>query len=158
MESIPLAVNGTLMRGLELNHNMLRAGATFVREDRTAACYRLFTIDDVHPAMQRVAASGAQVSLEVWNVPLASLAGILLQEPPGLCVGKVTLADASVVLGVVGESLLCERGLDITDYGGWRQYLASKRCAVSAPGDPSRPLPMESLSPALRVAGRRSHG
>lgn len=127
MQSISLAVNGTLMRGLELNQNMLRARATFVREDRTAACYRLYSIDDVHPAMQRVASSGAQVSLEVWDVPLAGLAGILQQEPPGLCVGKVVLADDSVALGVVGENLLCQRGLDITEYGGWRQYLASKR-------------------------------
>ena len=32
---IPLAVNGTLMRGLELNGNLLAAGATFVRETAT---------------------------------------------------------------------------------------------------------------------------
>ena len=30
-----LAVNGTLMRGLELNANLVAAGATFVREDDT---------------------------------------------------------------------------------------------------------------------------
>jgi hypothetical protein len=32
---IHLAVNGTLMRGLELNPNMLAVGAQFVREDAT---------------------------------------------------------------------------------------------------------------------------
>ncbi len=36
-----LAVNGTLMRGLELNPNMLAAGAEFIREDRTVPVYRL---------------------------------------------------------------------------------------------------------------------
>ena len=33
METTLLAVNGTLMRGLELNPNLLAVGATFVRED-----------------------------------------------------------------------------------------------------------------------------
>lgn len=126
MKTIPLAVNGTLMRGLELNENMLRAGASFAREDRTAPCYRLYSIDDVHPAMQRVSASGAPISLEIWDVPLGGVAGILEQEPPGLCVGKVVLADGSIVLGVVGESVLCESGLDITRHGGWREYLATQ--------------------------------
>src|SRR5438876_1018501 len=32
-QNVPLSVNGTLMRGLELNPNMVAVGATFVRED-----------------------------------------------------------------------------------------------------------------------------
>ena len=39
---IPLAVNGTLMRGLELNGNLTVAGAHFVREAATAPEYRLW--------------------------------------------------------------------------------------------------------------------
>ncbi len=35
-----LAVNGTLMRGLELNQNLLAVGARFVGEARTAPIYR----------------------------------------------------------------------------------------------------------------------
>ena len=34
-ENVLLAVNGTLMRGLELEPNLVNLGATFVREDRT---------------------------------------------------------------------------------------------------------------------------
>ena len=37
MTTALLAVNGTLMRGLELNPNMQKAGGIFVREDRTDA-------------------------------------------------------------------------------------------------------------------------
>ena len=47
VEKTLLAVNGTLMRGLELNPNLLAVGATFVREDQTDACYRLWSIDDL---------------------------------------------------------------------------------------------------------------
>src|SRR5262245_63068367 len=103
-----LAVNGTLMRGLELNNNLLAAGARFVRETRTAPVYRLWSIGDRHPAMLRVASGGAAIAVEVWSVPDAGLAGILRQEPPGLCIGKVQLEDGSEVLGVLGEPILCE--------------------------------------------------
>jgi gamma-glutamylcyclotransferase (GGCT)/AIG2-like uncharacterized protein YtfP len=124
--SVLLAVNGTLMRGLELNANLIEAGATFVREARTARVYRLWSIDDRHPAMIRVDVGGAAIALEVWSVPPEGLASILLKEPPGLCIGKVRLEDGSEALGVLGEPALCEGQREITTYGGWRAYLASR--------------------------------
>lgn len=122
---IQLAVNGTLMRGLELNGNMLAAGARFLREASTAPEYRLWSIGDRHPAMQRVRAGGAAIALEIWSVPAAGLASILMNEPPGLCIGKVRLADGEETLGVLGEPLLCEGQREITSFGGWRAYIAS---------------------------------
>jgi len=122
-----LAVNGTLMRGLALNPNLLRAGATFVREDETDACYRIWSIGDRHPAMVRTPGQGARVAVEIWDVPSEGLAGILLGEPPGLAIGKVVLRDGSIVLGVLGEPFLCEGQREITHFGGWRAYIASKQ-------------------------------
>ena len=127
METTLLAVNGTLMRGLELNLNMLKVGATFVREDHTDACYRIWSIGDRHPAMQRVANGGVRVALELWAVPLAGLTSILQNEPPGLAIGKVVLRDGSIVLGVLGEPLLCEGQREITAFGGWRAYTAAQQ-------------------------------
>ncbi len=124
---VNLAVNGTLLRGLELNRNMIDAGATFVREAATVPAYRLWSIDDRHPAMIRVASGGVSVAVEVWAVSPDGLAQILLQEPPGLCIGKVTLADGEEVLGVLGEPLLCEGQREITQHGGWRAYIASRK-------------------------------
>jgi gamma-glutamylcyclotransferase (GGCT)/AIG2-like uncharacterized protein YtfP len=122
-----LAVNGTLMRGLKLNPNMTAANATFVRETMTEPAYRLWTISDEHPAMVRVTdGTGVKVAVEVWSMPAAGLAGILLNEPPGLCVGKVRLEDGSTVLGVLGESALVEGQREITRYGGWRAYVAAE--------------------------------
>ena len=124
--AVHLAVNGTLMRGLELNPSMIDAGAVFVRETTTAPSYRLWSIDDRHPAMIRVASGGVPVAVEVWAVPPEGLAKILLQEPPGLCIGKVKLADGEEVLGVIGEPLLVEGQREISSYGGWRAYIAAK--------------------------------
>ena len=70
METVQLAVNGTLMRGFALNRNLLAVGATFVHEAVTAPIYRLWSIDDQYPAMRRVTAGGAAIALEVWAVPM----------------------------------------------------------------------------------------
>ena len=122
-----LAVNGTLMRGLKLNPNMLAAKATFVREAKTEPVYRLWTINDEHPAMVRVTdGKGVKVALEVWSVPAAGLAGILLNEPPALSIGKVKLEDGSTVLCVLGEPALVEGQREITSYGGWRGYISAE--------------------------------
>ncbi|OLP16175.1 glutamyl-tRNA amidotransferase [Leptolyngbya sp. 'hensonii'] len=126
MEQIHLAVNGTLMRGLILNNNLLAVGATFVREARTEPAYRLWSIGDIHPAMLRVREGGQAIAVEVWSLPLAAVGTVFLQEPPGLCVGKVRLEDGEIVLGVLGEPILCEGQREITLWGGWRAYLQAQ--------------------------------
>ena len=125
--AVLLAVNGTLMRGLKLAPNMAAAGASFVEEARTEPVYRLWTVNDDHPAMIRVTdGSGVAVAVEVWSVPAAGLAGILLNEPPGLSIGKVRLADGSTVLGVIGEPALVQGQREISQHAGWRAYTAAQ--------------------------------
>ncbi len=124
--AVPLAVNGTLMRGLELNPNLLAVGADFVRETVTAPAYRLWSINDRHPAMVRVTTGGVSVAVEIWAVPAAGLASILVKEPAGLSIGKVKLLDGSEVLGVLSEPALCEGQKEITSFGGWRAYTARR--------------------------------
>jgi gamma-glutamylcyclotransferase (GGCT)/AIG2-like uncharacterized protein YtfP len=122
-----LAVNGTLMRGLALNQNMLRAGAGFVREDRTAACYRLWSIDNRYPGMLRATpGDGSSIELEIWEVSEAGLVQILEQEPPGLTLGRVQLAAGEEVWGILAEPYLVEDRPEITRYSGWRGYLTSQ--------------------------------
>ncbi len=124
-ETVQLAVNGTLMRGLELNDNLLQVGAAFVTEAKTAPCYRIWSIGDRHPGMLRVSGDdGVQVELEIWALPPAGLATVLTQEPAGLAVGKILLDDGSEVLGVLAEPHLVENQREITSFGGWRGYLA----------------------------------
>ncbi len=125
-QGIKLAVNGTLMRGLELNQNLLQVGAVFVQETLTEPTYRLWSIGDRHPAMIKVSEGGVAIAVEIWQVPADGLSTILLQEPPGLCIGKVRLQDGETVLGVVGEPHLCENQPEITQWGGWRNYIRQR--------------------------------
>ncbi|WP_312816515.1 allophanate hydrolase-related protein [Atlantibacter subterraneus] len=120
--NILLAVNGTLMRGLKLNPNMLAVGAKFVSDANTAPCYRCWTINDDHPGMLRTPGEGARIALELWAVPPAGLGQILQNEPAGLCIGKVALDDGREVLGVLAEPWLVEGQKEITELGGWRAY------------------------------------
>ena len=122
MKNILIAVNGTLMRNLELNENLTSIGAKFIREDKTDSYYRLWSINDVHPAMIRTLEKGTNVELELWEVPVEKIASLLLSEPAGLSIGKVVLIDKSICLGVIGEPFLCENQLEITEFGGWRSY------------------------------------
>ena len=122
---VPLAVNGTLMRGLELNHNLLALGAKIDREAFTAPYYRLWSIDDRHPAMQRVSSDGRSIALEIWLVPSIGLASLLLGEPEGLAIGRIIMADGTTLLGVLAEAILCDGQTEITSFGGWRAYQAA---------------------------------
>jgi len=127
-ECVEIAVNGTLMRGLELEPNLVNLGSTFIREDRTMPEYRLYSINDVHPGMVRVpynATNGVSVAVEIWCVPADGIAVLLGKEPPGLSIGKARLSDNSTVLGVIAEPALVVGMKDISNFdGSWRQYIA----------------------------------
>jgi len=138
-----LAVNGTLMRGLDLNANLVSVGASFVRETETVPVYRLWSIGDRHPAMMRSETGGAAIALEVWSVPTEGLAVILQNEPPGLCIGKIQLVDGTEVLGVLAEPILCEGQREITSCKGWRTYISELKASTDegrsvSHGDTSR--------------------
>ena len=118
-----LAVNGTLMRGLELNKNLLAVGAEFVREDVTCPGYRLWSINDKYPAMIRDLTGEGGIHLEIWKLSPEALVTVLQQEPPGLCIGKIQLQNGESVLGVLGEPHIIEGQTEITVWGGWREYI-----------------------------------
>ena len=128
-EKVLIALNGTLMRGLELEPNLVNLGATFVREDRTEPAYRLYSVNDVHPAMVRLPANetngGVSVAVEIWSVPADGVATLLSKEPPGLSIGKVKLQNGTTILGVLAEPALVVGKKDISNFdGSWREYIA----------------------------------
>jgi hypothetical protein len=121
-----LAVNGTLMRGLELNRQMLEAGGVFISDAFTASVYRLWSIHDAYPGMTRDDRSGTGIAVELWELSARGILQLLYGEPDGLCLGKVSLADGRVVLGILAEASILEGCQEITRFGGWRKYLQSK--------------------------------
>jgi gamma-glutamylcyclotransferase (GGCT)/AIG2-like uncharacterized protein YtfP len=121
-----LFVNGTLMRGLALHANL--HGAEFLGEARTAPTYRLFSIGDRHPGMFEVTDGGVAVAGELYLVPDEVWARVEAGEPPGLYCGPVRLEDGRTVQGILYPRALAEgRHRDISEFGDWRAYMASRQ-------------------------------
>lgn len=122
-----LAVNGTLMRGLALNKNLVAVGAEFLYETKTTDEYRLWSIQDHYPGMMRVTPpmQGQSITVEVWALDADGLVSVLEAEPPGLTIGRVRLQSGAEVLGVLAEPWIIQGQREITEYGGWREYLAA---------------------------------
>jgi hypothetical protein len=135
-EFVNIGVNGTLMRGLELETNLVNLRAKFVREDYTERTYRLFSIDDIYPGMVRLPAWGLEnanpvsVAIEIWCIPASNLAILLEKEPPGLSLGRIKLKDSNTeILGILAEPTLILGKKDISDFPGdgianFRDYIS----------------------------------
>ena len=124
--SVDLFVNGTLMRGLALHHNL--DGAEFRGVFHTAPVYRLYSIEDDHPGMFEVGAGGVSVTGEIYHMSDDVCARVESGEPPLLYRGPVKLADGDVVDGILIERAAAEgRYKDISDFGDWRAYITSLR-------------------------------
>jgi gamma-glutamylcyclotransferase (GGCT)/AIG2-like uncharacterized protein YtfP len=121
-----LFVNGTLMRGLALHHNL--DGAEFVGAVRTVPVYRLYSIDDVHPGMFEVESGGVAVAGEIYRMSDELCARVEAGEPPHLYRGPVKLADGGTVDGILFPRAIAEgRYKDISEFGDWRAYIATLR-------------------------------
>jgi allophanate hydrolase len=123
-----LAVAGAHMRGLPLNGQLTARGGRFVAEVRTAPAYRLYTFTDGgvrKPGMVR-AEGGTGVPLELWDLPEAEWGSFTAAIPHPLGLGKVELEDGRWVTGFVMDASAVPRCEEITAFGGWRAFLASR--------------------------------
>jgi gamma-glutamylcyclotransferase (GGCT)/AIG2-like uncharacterized protein YtfP len=121
-----LFVNGTLMRGLALNKNL--NGSEFLGEFTTEPCYRIYTINDVHPGMFEVAEGGVAVAGEMYRMSDEIWQRVEAGEPPHLYCGPVKLDDGRTVDGILFPQEIAETDhTDISEYGNWRKYMASKQ-------------------------------
>jgi len=124
--AVVLFVNGTLMRGLALHHNL--EGATFLGAFRTAPHYRLYSINDIHPGMFEVESGGISVAGEMYRMSDDIWRRVEAGEPPHLYRGPVRLSDDRVVDGILFPRSLAEgRHKDISQFGDWRNYIATVR-------------------------------
>jgi allophanate hydrolase len=114
------------MAGLPLNHELSSRGARFVAATRTANRYRLYALaggPPRRPGMVQVAADGAALELELWDLPLAAVGSFMAGIPAPLGIGTVQLANGERVKGFLCEMAALDGAEDITHFGGWRSFL-----------------------------------
>ena len=114
MEKVILAVNGTLMRGLELAGNLKKVHASFIKKSQTEKAYRLYSINDQYPAMIK-SDDGESIAVELYKITEEGMKEVLSKEPEGLTIEKIKLIDGQEVYGVIGLPSIVEGQKDIRD-------------------------------------------
>jgi allophanate hydrolase len=118
---------GAHLRGQPLNFQLEELGARFVEPVRTSDAYRMVSLDTepAKPGLVRVLpGAGGAVSGEKWLISPAGLGSLLAALPSPMSLTSVELADGSWVIGFGCSYQAALDGFDITEYGGWAQYLA----------------------------------
>ena len=132
-ERIEIAVLGAHLSGLPLNRELVELGAAFSREVETAPDYRLFALPGSVPAkpgLLRVAeGSGSAVKAEIWTLDRAGFGEFVARIPPPLGIGTIRLSDGGSVKGFLVEAEGVKAAEDVSRFGGWRAYLASRRAS-----------------------------
>ncbi|BEO36615.1 allophanate hydrolase [Serratia marcescens] len=128
---VRLAVVGAHLSGMPLNIQLTQRDAVRVEQTVTAPCYRLYALADTEPPKPGLArtAQGAAIHLELWDIPLARFGEFVAEIPAPLGIGTLLLADGRRVKGFICEAWALEGATDITEFGGWRNYLASVKGA-----------------------------
>lgn len=125
---VEVAVVGAHLTGQPLNHQLTSRGATMVRTTRTAAGYSLYALSNTTPAKPGLARDGGDgfIEIEVWEMPTEKFGSFVAEVPPPLGIGSVETEDGAWVKGFICEGHALMTAEDITHFGGWRSFLASK--------------------------------
>jgi allophanate hydrolase len=131
--SVRVAVVGAHLSGMPLNGQLTERGARLLKHCRTTPHYRLYALANTQPpkpGLLRVAPhEGAAIDLEVWEMPAGAYGSFVALIPSPLGIGRIELDDGDSVQGFLCEAHALTGAADITEYGGWRAYLASRRAA-----------------------------
>ncbi|XQU07627.1 allophanate hydrolase [Halomonas sp. LY9] len=129
--SMELVVCGAHLKGLPLNHQLTQRGGVLMSTTQSAPRYKLFALaggPPKRPAMLRDD-NGQAIEVEVWRLPIETLGSFLAGIPAPLGLGQVELADGSWKCGFICTAGALNEGgeaEDITEFGGWRGWLANQ--------------------------------
>jgi hypothetical protein len=116
-------LNGTAMAGGATHH--LLKGSALIAAARTIANYRFYSVRDEFPGLFR-ASDGSAIAGEIFELSYEVLRDVLLpNEPIELELGVIELEDGGGALSMLlrREYLGAPGVRDITQFGGWHEYL-----------------------------------
>ncbi|WP_340054108.1 allophanate hydrolase [Pseudomonas sp. JAI120] len=125
---VRVAVVGAHLTGMPLNVQLTRRNAVLVEQTLTADTYRLYALPGTVPPKPGLAKadSGRAIIVELWDIPLARFGEFVAEIPAPLGIGNLLLADGRSVKGFICEPWALADALDITEFGGWRAFIASR--------------------------------
>jgi len=75
----------------------------------------------------RTIGPAASIEVEVWEMPPAEFGRFVNQVPSPLAIGTILLDSGESVNGFVCEPAAIADARDISDSGGWREFLRGRR-------------------------------
>ncbi len=125
---VRLAVVGAHLTGMPLNVQLQERNALFVESTFTAKNYRLYALPNTtppKPGLIRTETEGAEIIVELWDVPVQHFGSFVALIPAPLGIGTLKLIDEREVKGFICEGAAVNGAKDITHLGGWRAYIKS---------------------------------
>ena len=125
--AVKLAVVGAHLTQMPLNFQLTTRQAVLSQKTQTAPSYKLYALSNSHPPKPglQYSSTGGAIDVEVWDVPIALFGKIVAEVPPPLGIGNVQLADGTWVKGFICEGYALDSAKDISQFGGWRNYIQS---------------------------------
>ena len=142
---IRVAVVGAHLTGMPLNHQLTTRGARLVAAVQSSPNYRLYALPGTvppKPGLARViadaaradtgtgtgtgTATGTAIAMELWDMPLNRFGEFVADVSAPLGIGNVELEGGAWVKGFICEPCGIEGAQDISAFGGWKNFLASK--------------------------------
>ncbi len=128
---IALAVVGAHLSGMPLNGELRALGARLIAKRTTAPHYRLFALaasKPPKPGLLRVKQhAGSAIAVEVYALSESAFGRFVAAVPPPLSIGTLELDDGAGVKGFLVEAEAVAGARDISDFGGWRAFMAQER-------------------------------
>lgn len=128
-DEIAIAVIGAHLSGMPLNHELTELDARFVGTAETTSDYRLFALstEPPKPGLLRVAnGSGTPIAVEIWALTADAFGRFVEGIPSPLSIGSLQLKDGRSVKGFLVEAEAVRNARDISSFGGWRDFVASR--------------------------------
>ena len=128
---IAVAVVGAHLSGLPLNGELRSLGARLLESIKTAPDYKLYALNGAvppKPGLLRVEpGKGVGVEVEVWALPSEAFGKFIDGVAAPLSIGTVKLASGASVKGFLMEAVAAQDARDISNFGGWRAFLAQEK-------------------------------
>ncbi|MGJ5138555.1 allophanate hydrolase [Bradyrhizobium oligotrophicum] len=128
-DEIAIVVVGAHLSGMALNHELTSLGGRLLEATTTAPDYKLYALSTTppKPGMLRIDdGKGSAMAVEIWALSAAGFGQFVNLIPPPLSIGTIQLADGRTAKGFLVEPAALGGARDISEFGGWRAYMAQK--------------------------------
>ncbi|MDX2307177.1 MAG: allophanate hydrolase [Hyphomicrobium sp.] len=126
VQCIKVAVVGAHLTGQPLHWQLTERKARYCGAARTAEGYRFYALANTTPAKPGLVFDGkgeGLIEVEIWEMDQAAFGSFVALIPAPLGIGTLRLEDGSSVKGFICESHATEGAIEITRFGGWRNWL-----------------------------------